>query len=102
MFEGMEIKVFPDTNINDYIKMINDEGFDAFYQDGKIIVGKQLKSDFAINLCKARRKARLSRRELADKLQLSYTSIKDFENGTKNPSKYSMGIINRFLGGEIK
>ena len=102
MFEGMEIKVFPDTNINAYINMINDEGFDAFYQNGKIIVGKQLKNDFAINLARARRKSGSTKKELADKLQLSYSSINDYEKGDRIPGKYAMEKINRFMKGEIK
>ena len=97
MFEGMEIKVFPDTNIQAYIKMINDEGYDAFYQNNKIYVGKQIKSDFAIDLSKARKKKNMSIQQMADKLQISYTTLLSYEKDKRTPGKYIMGKIKEFM-----
>lgn len=45
---GMKIKTFNDTNIEPYIKYIDDCGFDCYIRNGYLLVGNK-KFDFSIS-----------------------------------------------------
>ena len=84
---GMKIKTFNDTNIEPYIKYIDDCGFDCYIRNGYLLIGNK-KSDFSIskevlgNKLKAYRLSRhMTRARLSLISGISESYLFSIENG---------------------
>lgn len=103
MFEGMKIKIFPDTDVKAYVDLVKSNGFAYKVTDKYILVGKQAHDeeamkDFARRLRRARRDHRYSRRQLADKIGVREETVYNWEIAYTTPSDKNYKKLRLYLG----
>lgn len=103
MFEGMKIKIFPETDVKAYIELVKSHGFQYKVTRNYIIVGKQahneeVMKDYARRLRRARRDHNYSRRKLADKIGVQENTIYNWEIAYSTPSKKNQMKLRLYLG----
>lgn len=108
MFEGMEIRTFADTDVDSYLQMIRDQGYEVTCKGRIIKVGKmqreikeQKMKEFSRKLRTARKGKKLDRKQLAELLGVSSSTIYDWEIGRRIPNAYNMDRIKKFFGGDL-
>lgn len=93
LYTGMKIKIFPETDTGAYKRMIKDHGFKSTVYRDHIIVGgryKKTKLDtlkLAELIKQKRKKKRLTREQLAEKLCITPGTVYEWEIGRKQPRK---------------
>lgn len=93
LYTGMKIKIFPETDTTAYKRMIKDHGYKSTVYRDHIIVGgryKKIKLDnnkLASLIKQKRKKAKLTREELAAKLCITPATVYEWEIGRKQPRK---------------
>lgn len=92
IFEGMEIKIFPETEKEAYIRLIHENGFHCHIKRDRIIVGNRLrdpvdKAEGAKRIKDARKLNGLTRQQAASRLGISRDTLVDWEMGRRYPNK---------------
>lgn len=103
MFEGMKIKIFPETDVKAYVELVKSNGFRYKVTKTHIIVGKQVHEeeemkDFARRLRRARRDHNYSRRQLADKIGVLENTIYNWEIAYTTPCEKNQKKLRLYLG----
>lgn len=101
--EGMTIRTFPETDVNAYKLMIEREGFRAIVHSDYLEVGENIKKlvinreTFPRELRTARKAAKLTRQELADKIGVSKDSVYAWEIGKRLPGPFNLDLLKGVL-----
>ena len=95
LYEGMKIKIFPDTEVEGYVHMIRDYGFNTHIKKDYIIVGKPLADKYDADLLgdlfyEKRRAKKMSKAALSEKIGVHKVTIADWEMGRRKPNKYNL------------
>lgn len=107
---GDKIKIFPDTNINAYVDLIHNCGFNCYVSRGKTyieIVAKRVKADrhlkeTAKKISEAMYEKGLSEEKLAELVGLkSSYSVWNWTHGISSPSNDNKKKLKKILGVEI-
>ncbi len=107
---GDKIKIFPDTNINAYVDLIHNSGFNCYVSRGKKyieIVARRVKVDRNLKetskiLTEAMNKKGISEDELAKLVGVkSAYSVWNWTHGLNSPSKENKKKLKKILGVEI-
>ena len=103
MFEGMKIKIFPETDVNAYTDFIKSKGYSYKVNGNYIMIGKKTnkeeeRRDFAKRLRTARREHKYSRRILADKIGVRENTIYNWEIAYSSPSDKNYKKLRVYLG----
>ena len=104
---GDKIKIFPETNKNQYKNMIRTMGFKCVVKNNYIIITdtvyrrEEEKAVIGRSITKARRKAGLSRKEMCKKLGIKNTyTVFNWEVGRNVPNKRNQKKLKELLGWE--
>jgi DNA-binding XRE family transcriptional regulator len=92
MNTGERIRMFPDTDIGAYIRLINQKGYEAKVGVDCLIVGEPLKPPtdrvkIGQSISKARKKFAYTVEELAEEVGVPKQTVIDWEKGNKVPNK---------------
>lgn len=98
LFVGEKIKIFPDTNILQYGRWIHTQGFNYEKRGSYIVIINKTSPEYDKKLfatiLKHRRKLKgISKEMLAEKIEVTKTTVSVWENGTMMPSKYNLNKI---------
>lgn len=92
MYQGMTIKIFPDTDVGAYRRYIKDCGYSSSVHKDYIKVGKPLRFN-AVDaaklgkiLKKVRTYKRITREELSELIEVDENTIYRWETGTRKPT----------------
>lgn len=87
---GDTIKIYPNTDVKVYKRMINDAGFYARREGNLIIVGEPFVKvpSYARQIRTARRNKNMTREQLAEKMGVSTYAVYDWEVGRHNPKDW--------------
>ena len=98
---GMKIKIFPDTNIEAYCRMIRDMGFNCHATSHYIFVDERRSTEKQRTYGERIRKARLrygfTREEVAEEIGTSLRNVIEWESGYRTPPKVYMDRIKELL-----
>lgn len=99
---GDKIKIFPDTNIPQYVSFVQSElGFNAKVKGGYIEIGEPYEwnrtSHYGNQIKRARKKKGWTRKELADKCGVKESTVLDWEFGRRRPKDWQ--TVQKALGG---
>lgn len=104
MFEGMKIKMFPDTDVQAYVDLVKAHGFCVRVANNYVIVGKRKDNkniDYARIIRNARKENGLSRNQLADRIGVREGTIFNWEIGQTKPSETNINKLRIILGVEL-
>ena len=90
--EGMTIKIFPDTDVDAYVRYIHDCGYKCYRRSEFIRIGRKLhepidKEARARKLREARKFSGLTRKQVAEKMKIKPETIYSWEIGRTYPNK---------------
>ena len=87
---GDTIKIYPNTDIKVYKRMINDAGFYARREGNLIIVGEPFVKvpSYAKQIRSARIAKEMTRQQLAEVMGVSEYAVYDWEVGRHNPKDW--------------
>ena len=99
--EGDKIKIFPDTDVLQYLDYIKRSGFRATREGNYIVIGKPYEyyrsTDYGNQIKKARRAKGWTRAELAEKCGVKEATVFGWEIGRKRPQEWQK--VQRILWG---
>lgn len=92
LYEGMTIKIFPETDKDAYVRFIRDNGFKCYLKSDCIRIGRKIhepvdKEARARKLIQARKLNGLTRAEAAEKIHVSKDTLYSWEIGRTYPNK---------------
>ena len=95
LYEGMTIKIFPETDKDAYVRFIRDNGFKCYLKSDCIRIGTRThepidKEARARKLRQARKLNGLTRAEVAEKIHVSKDTLYSWEIGRTYPSKKNL------------
>lgn len=107
MNTGDYIKMFPDSDVDAYIRLVESYGFRSSYKNGYIAVGKAYKDPadkktFAERIIRERKKLKLDQDEFAEYLGVSKTTIYNWELGNRLPGEYNRQQLKKIIGFEVE
>lgn len=103
MKTGDRIKLFADTDRQAYVDLIHNMGFKCkVYANSIVVLGKSRYSDedrmrIAKIINRAMRKKKISRAELAEKLQCHEETVLFWQRGRGIPCKYNLKLLSEIL-----
>lgn len=99
--QGMTIKIFPDTSVKAYQKFIKEYGFTSTVYKDRIVVGEPLRQidrrELGELIKRKRARKKMTRTDLAARLQIREVTVFDYENGTTQPRKDIMEDLKKIL-----
>lgn len=100
--EGMKIKIFPETNVESYVRFIREQGYKAEVYRDYIKVGKKKKrfidrTIVGTDIRKARKKKGITREQLAEAVGVSVTTVFSWEIGRTAPRAYNYDELKKIL-----
>ncbi len=105
MNTGDTIRIFPETCISAYVQFIHSQGFRCKNYGDYLLVTEPLKKPIdrratARTITQIRRKNNLSRKDMADKLNIHEYTIWKWEVGRNLPDKTNQQQLKELLGWE--
>lgn len=104
MNTGDKIRIFPETDKNAYKDMIHDLGFNCHIKGNFIIVDKRRrltdeeKRSIGRKITKAMKEQNLSRKDLAERIQVNEATIWGWQLGRFSPSEYNRNLLKKEIG----
>lgn len=98
LYEGERIKIFPDTDFNQYCRFIHSQGF-TYKKVGEYLIilkkayPKYDRKTFSKIFTHRRKLKKLSREEVAEKVGVTEYTVFTWEIGRFMPSKYNLDKI---------
>ena len=99
LYEGERIKIFPDTDVNQYCRFIRKQGF-SFKKEGEFLIvlrkNSRLEYDketFAEILIHRMKIKGFTREKLAEEIGVTQQAIFYWEKGKIMPSKFSLEMM---------
>lgn len=94
IYEGMKIKIFPDTDVDAYVRWIRSQGFKCFVHEEDIRVGSRIREAnlnprLTGEVIKVHMKQnKIRKNDLTRILNVSDTAVFDWMYGRRVPSQY--------------
>ena len=100
---GMKIKIFPDTQVKQYLNWIREEGYHAKAYTNYIVVGERIKKRFdkeilARTMRTARKKKGITREQMAERMGVVRQTVRDWEFGRRTPQSFNLERYCRITG----
>lgn len=107
MNTGDRIKMFPDSDVDAYMRLVESYGFRSSYKNGYVTVGKAYndpvdKKTFAERIIRERKKLKLDQNEFAEYLGVSKTTICNWELGNRLPDEYNRQQLKKIIRFEVE
>lgn len=100
--ENERIKIFPDTDVDAYIRYFRNEGYSCKVEGNEIVIGKKIRLTYGSTklgklIYNKRNEKKISRGEFAEKLGVSVDSVFKWEIGQRKPFDYNLNNIVEIL-----
>lgn len=99
--QGMTIKIFPDTSVKAYQKLIRENGFTSTAYKDRIVVGEPLREIDRRELGKLikskRARKKMTKTDLAQRLCIKEITVDNYEAGNTQPRRDIMNDLKKVL-----
>lgn len=100
--ENERIKVFPETDVDAYIRYFRNQGYSCKLEGNELVIGKKIRLTYDSiklgELIHSKRNARkITRGQFADMLGVTVIAVFKWEIGQRKPYDYNLNNIIRIL-----
>ena len=102
LYENERIKVFPETDVDAYIRYFRNQGYTCHLEGNEIVIGKPIASTYNYKnlgclIYKKRTEKGISRGYFAKMVEVNVDTVYNWEIGQRMPFKYNLERIMKIL-----